>query len=43
MYKRQVTEAVREAAAASVRLLFGTFPVDVPLDVAVVDSYDQVG
>ena len=39
----EVAEAVREAAAASVRLLFGTFPVDVPLDVAVVHSYDQVG
>lgn len=37
----EVAEAVREAAAASVRLLFGAFPVDVPLDVAVVESYDQ--
>jgi DNA polymerase-1 len=32
-------EAVRAAAVAAGRLLFGTFPVDFPLDVAVVDSY----
>lgn len=38
-----VGEAVREAARAAGRLLFGDFPVDFPLDVAVVDSYDQAG
>ncbi|HEV7623546.1 MAG TPA: bifunctional 3'-5' exonuclease/DNA polymerase, partial [Amnibacterium sp.] len=31
--------AVQEAAAAAGRLLFGDFPIDFPLDVAVVDSY----
>jgi DNA polymerase-1 len=31
--------AVREAAATAGRLLFGEFPIDFPLDVAVVDSY----
>ncbi len=38
-----VGEAVREAARAAGRLLFGDFPVDFPLDVAVVGSYDQAG
>ena len=38
-----VEEAVREAARAAGRLLFGDFPVDFPLDVAVVESYDQAG
>src|SRR5690606_11984911 len=32
-----VAEAVREAAAGAGRLLFGDFPVDFPLDVAVVE------
>ncbi|SDG23950.1 bifunctional 3'-5' exonuclease/DNA polymerase [Klenkia brasiliensis] len=35
----EVTEAVRAAAAEAGRLLFGTFPVDFPLDVAVVASW----
>jgi len=34
-----VAEAVRAAAAAAGRLLFADFPVDFPLDVAVVDRY----
>ena len=34
-------EAVRESAHAAGRLLFGNFPVEFPLSVAVVDSYDQ--
>ncbi|QDZ13918.1 bifunctional 3'-5' exonuclease/DNA polymerase [Humibacter ginsenosidimutans] len=33
--------AVRESAAAAGRLLFGDFPVEFPLTVAVIDSYDQ--
>ncbi|GGK72923.1 bifunctional 3'-5' exonuclease/DNA polymerase [Ornithinimicrobium pekingense] len=36
-----VADAVREAARAAGQLLFGTFPVEFPLSVAVVDSYDQ--
>ncbi|TRW47048.1 bifunctional 3'-5' exonuclease/DNA polymerase [Georgenia yuyongxinii] len=36
-----VAAAVREAAAGAGRLLFGDFPVDFPLDVAVVDSYAE--
>jgi len=36
-----VGEAVREAAAEAGRLLFGDFPVDFPLTVAVVDDYAQ--
>lgn len=35
--------AVRAAAAEAGRLLFGSFPVDFPLDVAVVDSYAEAG
>ena len=31
--------AVRDAAAVAGRLLFGDFPIDFPLDIAVVDSY----
>lgn len=38
-----VADAVREAARASGELLFGRFPVEFPLQVAVVDSYDQAG
>jgi DNA polymerase I len=34
-------QAVRDAAAAAGRLLFGGFPIDFPLDVAVVDSYAE--
>ncbi|MBG6239284.1 DNA polymerase-1 [Mycetocola sp. CAN_C7] len=37
----QVAEAIRDAAADAGRLLFGTFPVDFALSVAVVSSYDQ--
>ena len=32
-------QAVRDAAATGGRLLFGDFPIDFPLDIAVVDSY----
>lgn len=39
----QVAEAVVEAAAEAGRLLFGRTPVEFPLDVAVVESYDQAG
>ncbi|GAA4155854.1 bifunctional 3'-5' exonuclease/DNA polymerase [Gryllotalpicola daejeonensis] len=35
----QVERLVREAAAQAGRLLFGTFPVDFPLQVATVDTY----
>ena len=35
----EVTEEVRRAAAEAGRLLFGGFPVDFPLDVAVVRSW----
>ncbi|MFQ1001950.1 bifunctional 3'-5' exonuclease/DNA polymerase [Modestobacter sp. SSW1-42] len=35
----EVSAAVRTAAAGAGRLLFGTFPVDFPLDVAVVRSW----
>ncbi|MBC7290616.1 MAG: bifunctional 3'-5' exonuclease/DNA polymerase, partial [Actinotalea sp.] len=38
-----VAAAVRAAAAEAGRLLFGAFPVDFALDVAVVESYDQAG
>ena len=34
-----VVAAVRESAAEAGRLLFGNFPVDFPLDVAVVESW----
>jgi DNA polymerase-1 len=34
-----VTAAVRSAAAEAGRLLYGSFPVDFPLDVSVVDSW----
>ncbi|WP_131106198.1 bifunctional 3'-5' exonuclease/DNA polymerase [Ornithinimicrobium sufpigmenti] len=40
-YADVVAEAVREAARAAGQLLFGGFPVEFPLDVAVVESYDQ--
>jgi len=35
----RVEELVRESARAAGRLLFGTFPVDFPLQVATVDTY----
>ena len=38
-----VVEAVRAAAATAGRLLFGAFPVDFPLDVAVVRSWADAG
>ena len=38
-----VSEAVAAAAAAAGRLLFGDFPVDFPLDLAVVDRYADAG
>ncbi|WP_422934177.1 bifunctional 3'-5' exonuclease/DNA polymerase [Sinomonas sp. P47F7] len=34
-------DAVRDAAAAAKRLLFGDAPVEFPVSIAVVDSYDQ--
>jgi DNA polymerase-1 len=34
---------VRSAAATAGRLLFGAFPVDFPLDVAVVGSWADAG
>ena len=37
----QVADAVRESAASAGRRLFGTFPVDFPLDVAVVDRWSD--
>jgi DNA polymerase-1 len=39
----RVVEEVRLAAAEAGRLLFGTFPVDFPLDVAVVESWADAG
>jgi len=38
-----VAEEVRRAAAEAGRLLFGGFPVDFPLDVAVVESWADAG
>jgi DNA polymerase-1 len=38
-----VADAVRSAAATAGRLLFGAFPVDFPLDVAVVRSWADAG
>ncbi|WP_225753867.1 bifunctional 3'-5' exonuclease/DNA polymerase [Actinotalea sp. Marseille-Q4924] len=38
-----VATAVRDSAAEAGRLLFGSFPVEFALDVAVVDTYDQAG
>ncbi|WP_345215392.1 bifunctional 3'-5' exonuclease/DNA polymerase [Georgenia halophila] len=38
-----VATAVQEAAVGAGRLLFGTFPAEFPLDVAVVRSYAEVG
>jgi DNA polymerase-1 len=39
----EVADEVRHAAAEAGRLLFGTFPVDFPLDVAVVGSWADAG
>ncbi len=36
-------DAVRASARSAGRLLFGDFPVEFPLSVTVVDSYDQAG
>ncbi len=36
-------DEVRSAAAEAGRLLFGAFPVDFPLDVAVVTSWADAG
>ncbi|GAA1812597.1 bifunctional 3'-5' exonuclease/DNA polymerase [Agromyces neolithicus] len=38
-HAHDVAAAVRETAHAAGRLLFGDFPVDFPLDLAIVDSY----
>lgn len=38
-----VADAVAEAAAGAGRLLFGDFPVDFPLDLAIVESYASAG
>lgn len=38
-----VAVAVAETAAAAGRLLFGEFPVDFPLDLAIVESYASAG
>jgi DNA polymerase-1 len=38
-----VAEEVRRAAAEAGRLLFGQFPVDFPLDVAIVESWADAG
>jgi len=40
-FAEQAATAVRDSARAAGRLLFGDFPVEFPLSVAVVDSYDQ--
>ena len=39
----EVAAAVEAAAVGAGRLLFGDFPVDFPLDLAVVDSYASAG
>ncbi len=39
----EVAQEVRRAADAAGRLLFGDFPVDFPLDVAVVRSWAEAG
>ncbi|QTX06077.1 bifunctional 3'-5' exonuclease/DNA polymerase [Agromyces archimandritae] len=39
----EVAGHVRESAAEAGRLLFGDFPVEFPLDLAIVESYDQAG
>lgn len=42
-YADEVADAVCEAGRAAGSLLFGTFPVTFPLDLAVVRSYDEAG
>ncbi|MGY2079619.1 bifunctional 3'-5' exonuclease/DNA polymerase [Modestobacter sp. SYSU DS0657] len=42
-YADDVAAAVRDSAAVAGRLLFGEFPVDFPLDVAVVRSWADAG
>ena len=37
----EAAAAVRQSASAAGRLLFGEFPVEFPLSVGIVDSYDQ--
>ena len=37
----RVAEAIRECAAEAGRLLFGSFPIEFPLSVAIVDDYGQ--
>ncbi|UFS61050.1 bifunctional 3'-5' exonuclease/DNA polymerase [Subtercola endophyticus] len=39
VHAEAVADALRASAAAATRLLFGTFPLDVPLDLSIVDSY----
>ena len=39
----EVAAAVEESARGAGRLLFGDFPVEFPLDLAVVDSYASAG
>jgi DNA polymerase-1 len=39
----EVERAVREAAETAGRLLFGGFPVDFPLETAIVDRYSDAG
>jgi DNA polymerase-1 len=34
-------EAIREAANAAKELMFGRIPVEFPVSIAVVDSYDK--
>lgn len=38
-----VVEAVRAAAESAGRILFGAFPIDFPLEIAVVDDYGEAG
>ncbi|WP_340540029.1 bifunctional 3'-5' exonuclease/DNA polymerase [Nocardioides sp. GXZ039] len=38
-----VRDLVVEAAESAGRLMFGTFPITFPLDVAIVETYDQAG
>jgi DNA polymerase-1 len=37
----QVRAAILDSARAAGRIMFGNFPIDFPLDVAVVDDYGQ--
>ena len=39
----EVAATVEESARGAGRLLFGDFPVEFPLDLAVVDSYASAG